>query len=239
MVENPKYQRIRLLIGSILAAFCVVYYLGLFFRQGIWYHDMFLYQTQKGVFENHSFGDEIILEIQTEDKDSELISDVTITVDMVTQQYKVILKERGSYTLVEVYENGNLSIEGKAIGTRGDYFLLDSNNQIIDKPLVIVSDGEYIREDLFPNYTGIVNLASKPKLDFRGSLAMLALVVLLSIILAVDCKFPNLAYNLHNGLWTEGGEPSDFYRITQKVSRVLLVIGIVVCAILSLLYPYL
>lgn len=69
--------------------------------------------------------------------------------------------------------------------------------------------------------------------DVRGNLTMLVYIVFALVFLILDIVFPNLFFDLKYRFAVEGGGPSDMYRSGQKFGRVLLVISIIVCIIMS------
>ena len=55
----------------------------------------------------------------------------------------------------------------------------------------------------------------------RGTPQVLLLTTLFGVLLALDVRFPRLMWNLRHGLEVSGGEPTEWYYMSQKAGRVL------------------
>lgn len=88
-------------------------------------------------------------------------------------------------------------------------------------------------QELYPAYIQLYTWAVEEKHDVRGNPNMLAVIALLAVMLGLDIAFPNLFFILDHRLDVDGGEPSDWYRMKQQFSRVIIGIAIVVCLFMS------
>lgn len=63
---------------------------------------------------------------------------------------------------------------------------------------------------------------------------MLPIIFMCFLVLFLDIKFPNLFFVINYRLMVDGREPSELYRMGQKIGRIILGITIFVCIVLSL-----
>lgn len=221
------HKKLCIIEGVILAVLLLALYLYAAFLPGVWHRDAFLYLQKDGSFTGSDLYAEYKMSIDAKENGAE----IDFSVNDITKNYKI------DYNLndmsAQISENDTVVFEGTAVSMGDSYILMDNNNEHLNMVTVIVGGVTPKTEELFPNYTRIFNLAVDNKYDVRGNLMMLFLILLFAAVLLVDIKFPNFFWILEHRMDVDGGEPSDWYRFGQGVSRVILTVGIVICIILT------
>lgn len=221
------HKKLCIIAGVILAVLLLALYLYAAFLPGVWHRDAFLYLQKDGSFTGSDLYAEYKMSIDAKENGAE----IDFSVNDITKNYKI------DYNLndmsAQISENDTVVFEGTAVSMGDSYILMDNNNEHLNMVTVIVGGVTPKTEELFPNYTRIFNLAVDNKYDVRGNLMMLFLILLFAAVLFVDIKFPNFFWILEHRMDVDGGEPSDWYRFGQGVSRVILTVGIVICIILT------
>lgn len=221
------HKKLCIIACVILAALFLTLYLYAAFLPGVWHRDAFLYRQKDGSF----IGSDLYAEYKMSIDKKENGADIDFSVNDITKKYTV--KFDLNDMSAEISENDARVFEGKTVAAGDSYILIDNNNEAINMVTVTVGGVPPKIEELFPNYTRVFSLAVADKYDVRGNLMMLFLILLFAAILFLDIKFPNFFWILEHRMDVDGGEPSDWYRFGQGISRVILAIGIVVCVVLT------
>ncbi len=224
-----KYKKQCIIVGIIITVILFIVYLWAMFIPGLWHGDAFLYKQDDGTFS----GSDIYAEYNMTVKPADYGTDIEFSVNSNTKHYQVKYDKNDLYRNVEISENGNIICKGHALGIDGDYIVIDDEPGSSDMINVRVGNEKPTEEELFPGYTKLYNWAVADKHDTRGQPYMLWLILLLGVILFLDIRFPNLFWILEHRLDVDGGEPSDWYLFGQKVGRVVLAIGILVCMVVT------
>ncbi|MBR5614115.1 MAG: hypothetical protein IKW64_02280 [Clostridia bacterium] len=219
----------RKYIGYISAVVLIVVYLRALFLPGLWHGDAFLYRQEDGSFT----GSDIYAEYNMTIKPADYGTDIEFSVNDKVNHYQVKYDKNDSSRNVEVLENQTVICKGRAIGEENNWIVFDDETGSSDMIDVRVGNEVPAEEELFPNYTILYNWAVSDKTDTRGEPYMLLLILLLGVILFLDIRFPMLFWILEHRLDVDGGEPSDWYLFGQKVGRVVLSIGVLVCMVLT------
>lgn len=222
-----KYKKQCIIIGVILGAFLLVAYLWALFLPGMWHGHAFLYRQDDGSFGGADIYADYKMTVSRYDHGAE----IDFSVNDKTNHYQ-IKYDNDLNRNVEVLENGTVIFKGKAIGNKNNYVLIDNEKGTTDT-VVRVGNVSPTLEELFPGYTRLYNWAVSDKTDTRGNPYMLLLILLFVATLFIDIKFPSFFWILEHRLEVDGGEPSDWYLFGQKIGRVIMVIGIPVCIVLT------
>ncbi len=224
-----KHKKLCIAVGIVLTVALLVIYLIAMFLPGLWHGDAFLYKQEDGYF----VGSDIYADYTMNIKSADYGTNIDFSVNDKTNHYQVKYDKDNLNRNVEVLENGTVICKGQAVGKENAWYVVDDDTGSSDMFSVRVGNEIPTEEELFPNYTKLYNWSVNEKYDTRGEPWMLFIIALLSIILFLDIKFPNLFWILEHRLEVDGGEPSDWYRFGQKVGYVLISIGILVCVILT------
>lgn len=226
-ISGHKKQCI-IALGIIAVILAVLYFRALFLP-GLWHGDTFLYKQADGSFTGSDFYGDYKMVI----KEAEFGTDIEFSVNDKTNNYQVLFEEYDFERKVEVLENGNTICKGKAMDLGGYYVVFDDETGSSDVISIRVEDEIPDEEELFPTCSRLYTWSVSDKTDIRGNLYMVFLILIFGIILFVDIKYPNLFWFFRHGIDVDGGEPSDWYRFGQIIERVILSLGILICAILT------
>lgn len=210
---------------AVLLVLCA--YLFTAFRVGVWYKDVFLYRQQDGTFSGEKDSVSYSLHVSS----GEVGKMVTFSVNGKARTYRVVENDPDTGES-SVYEGKELLFRGMAVPMDGYYLLTEKENETGDYTAVYntvrVDSGEPLG---FPD-AAFVYGAAQLETSFRGNTAFLALAFVFTVILAVDCAFPQLEYKLRYARFSDGG-PSDWYFFSQKIARVCLGVAVFVCMVLT------
>lgn len=224
-----KYKKLSIILGKVLVGVLFVLYMRTMLLPGFWHNDAFLYKQEDGTFT----GADIYAEYKMTITPADYGTDIAFSVNNKVNNYKIKYDESDMNRLVEVFENGTVICKGRAVGSENNWHVIDDETGLSDMISVRVGNEIPTEEELFPNYTRLYNWAVSDKTDTRGEPYMLFLILLFGVILFLDIKFPMLFWILEHRLEVDGGEPSDWYLFGQKVGRVIMVIGIFACMIMT------
>lgn len=229
-----EHKKLCIALGAILALALLALYLYALFLPGLWHHTSsgqtpFLYRQADGSFAGSDYYASYEMQVTPTDAGA----DVAFTVNGTTRRYRIL--QSATDTKVQIFADDKLVFQGDAHPMGDSYYMLTSEIDSAMDVLQITMGAAPNIEDLFPNYTQIYNWAFAGQQDIRGNPAMLVGIFLCAVVLILDIAFPDLFFKIEHGLDVYGGEPSDFYRTSQKVTRVLLGIAIVVFAALAFL----
>lgn len=186
-------------------------------RPGLWLRDTFLYQQKDGSFSGHDSHAAYSMTVTPTGEGAE----VRFTLDDETRVYRICADAVGwDVPDVKIYQDGQLVFMGSAQGDPGDALLWGEDDGLADKVNVVVN-GEVSRDDLWPSCTWLYNVAIGGRRQTRGTPQVLLLTALFGVLLALDVRFPRLMWNLRHGLEVSGGEPTEWYYMSQKAGRVL------------------
>ena len=224
-----KYKKQCIVTGIIAVILLIVVYLRALFLPGLWHQDAFLYRIDEKTFK----GSDMFATYNMHIKPAEYGADIEFSVNDKTKHYRIEYNDVEYESDVEIFEDGNSVFKGKTFGNADGWMLLDGDFLSADGIVVRTSNYYPTEEELFPGYTKLFNWAVTDKTDTRGEAYMLILILLGGVILFLDIKFPMLFWLLEHGLEVDGGEPSDWYLMGQKAGRVIIVIGILICMIMT------
>lgn len=234
MTVFAKHKKACIISGVILAIALFALYLYAMLLPGIQYGDAFLYKQKDGSFQGYEmYGYYTRVDYKMNIDETEDGAEILFSVNDNTREYKIVHNASDINRAVQVYENGEQVFDGEAHKMGEEYLLLDGNYDMADGIKIRVGNQVPELDELFPGYTWLYNRAVEKRHDTRGEPAMLLLILLGAFILFIDIKFPDLFWILEHRLEVDGGEPSDWYRTGQTFGRVLLVIGIIVCMVLT------
>ena len=224
-----KYKKQCIIVGIIITVILFIVYLWAMFIPGLWHGDAFLYKQDDGTFA----GSDIYAEYNMTVKPADYGTDIDFSVNGNTKHYQIKYDNSNYEKNVEIIENADTIFKGRAFRA-GDSWMLHTDNYEMPGEIKVYA-GKYVpaEEELFPGYTKLYNWAVADKHDTRGEPYMLWLILLLGIILFLDIKFPNFFWILEHRMDVDGGEPSDWYLFGQKVGRIVLAIGILVCMVMT------
>lgn len=216
-----------ILAGAVCFLVVTAVYLYAMFRPGLWYGDTFLHQQKDGSFAGSDEYANYRMNMVSTKKGTEIL----FSVDETVKQYEVI--NRSDSPAVQIYENDALVFQGDPV-SMGDYYLLLDENDSIWGGVRIIADGAvHDIEELFPDYSSLYNWSVMEKPEIWGNPAMLVVILIIAGFLLADVAFPDFFFTLNHRLAVDGGEPSDMYRTGQKISRLILGAGILVCMVLT------
>lgn len=234
MTLFERHRKACIITGITLGLALLAVYLYAMLLPGIRYGDAFLYRQKDGSFAGYEmYGYYTRVDYKMNIEKSEEGGNITFSVNDTVREYEIIHNTNELERSVQVFENDELVFDGKAHMMGSEYLLLDDNYDMADGIRVYVDNQVPDVEELFPGYTWLYNRMVEKRHNTRGEPAMLLLILLGAGILFLDIKFPDLFWILEHRLEVDGGEPSDWYRAGQAFGRVLLVIGIIVCMILT------
>ncbi len=224
-----RYKKQCIILGIVLAVVIFAVYLKAMFLPGLWHVDAFLYRQDDGSF----VGADSYAKYQMTVEPADYGTNITFSVNDKTNHYQIKYDDDDMNRYVEILENGNVICKGKALDTGNDYIVFDDESGSSNTISVRASNEIPTEDELFPGSTRLYNWSVSEKNDTRGNPYMTILILLFGIILFLDIKFPMLFWILEHRLEVDGGEPSDWYLFGQKVGRVIMVIGIFVCMIMT------
>lgn len=226
--DKRKFTYILIFIAALILFAIYLYALT---RPGIRYdRDIFLYQQADGSF----VGKDTYFNYRMELQDTENGISISFSVEDETRNYLVVLGKRNNS--VAIYENDTLIFEGEEWGDTG--ILIDKNDELAFHVSVSTNSHSNIVDLEYPNYVKLYRIATMDKLDFRGNIYCVFLILFFGAYLVIDVCFPEfffharyfLAFDLKNA------EPSDGYYVGQLIGRIVCGVSIVICAIISF-YP--
>ena len=208
-------------------------YLIFFFQKGISFDGNF-YRTEKAEssFSFEGFSGNDTFHILVEKPNSETCH-VVYTVNDELKEYKLEISDGEEVTIYSdnlVYYEGYLE---KSIFDDSVY-LKDKNGEYDSSWFIYISTNMGAPEDL--NARQLVNLYLAEEVN-RGSCGhpeLVFVVVILFIVWLLDIWFPDLFFSLKYYAAVRDPEPSEWYRITQKVGWIIVPFAAIVLLIVSL-----
>ena len=224
-----KYKKQFIIIGTAITVVLFIIYLRALFMPGLWHGDTFLYRQNDGSYQ----GSDIYADYKMDIKSAHYGNDIAFSINNETNHYQLKYNSEDPNRNVEVVENGTKIFSGKAIGNENNYILFDDETGSSDMVSVQSGNTPPAKEELFPNRSRLYNWAVKSKDETRGNPYMLFLIFIFSAILFIDIKFPNFLWILEHRLDVVGGAPSEWYLFGQKIGRVVLLVGILICVVMT------
>ena len=213
----------------ILAILLFSAYLYAMFLPGVWHGDAFLYKQSDGSF----VGSDSYADYKMVIKPANYGSDIEFSVNEKINHYQIKYDDGDINRNVEISENGNVICKGKAMKFDDTYIVFDDETGTSD--IISVRGGDEIptEEELLPRTSDLYSWAVSDKTATRGNPYMLIFIFLFGVTLFIDIKYPDFFWILKYRWSVDGGEPSESYRMGQKIGYVLMPIGIVVCMVLT------
>ena len=224
-----KYKKQSIITAIVLIAVLLAVYMRAIFLSGFWHGDTFLYRQEDDSFKGSDYYAEYNMTIEP----TGYGTDIVFSVNDKVKNYQIKYDRNDLNNHVEILENGTVICKGRALDFGNSYMVIDDETGSSDTISVRVGNEIPDEEELFPNYTRLYNWSVSEKGDTRGNPYMLIIILILGIILFMDIKFPMLFWILEHRLDVDGGDPSDWYLFGQKVGRVIMVIGIFACMIMT------
>jgi len=209
-------------------------YLYTFSRPGVWHGDTFLYRQKDGSFCGSDVFAEYEMHIMQEENFN---TKIDFRVNDTLKSYKLSYSPiaNSPYWNLEIFENGTSVFKRKTISN--DPVMLMDENEKLDIHFSVSTTSDFFEtpttEELFPTNAKLANWTFGGRHEVRGNLVMLIMIFVFALFLTLDLAFPRLFFLLEHGLDVTGGEPSDYFLFGQKIGRILLAIGILVCIVLS------
>lgn len=218
-----KHRKSFIICGAIIAAAVFAFYLYALFRPGYWYLDVFLYKEKAPfegmeVYSGHDAVNKAEYEL-TIAKDG-MKTYMAFTVNEEERSYEIISDNTEDYyPNVTIFENGEQIFKG----THRGFGLLTEDDEYFEKSVEIIPSYAYplSEEELFPPYNWLYDVSQSIKTEIRGEPYWLILIVMLIGLVALDMAHPDFFWCFNNWLDVKGGEPSEFYRFTQKALWIL------------------
>ena len=163
-MKHENYRR-YFILAIILVLILGIAYFALFFAQGFWHNNVFLYKTGEGTFKSVTG---CVLKIQNSDTKT----DLTFTADSASKHYEVI---HGS--LIEILEDGKSVYSGGVIFATDRYYLKD------DAGNLILSETGTGSDTAFPSRTELLNWALWETPAIHGNPAFLIYLGISAILL--------------------------------------------------------
>ena len=223
-----KHKKICLVAAGIFSFILISFYLYAVFQPGYWYFDAFLCKQKDGSFAGSDSYGSYQMEIKRADDSATII----FSVDDLTKEYLITGTATGEN--VYIYEDEDLVFHGYSLKIDGSqYMLMGYDNYDTNNIISFASNIKPAPEELLPSYSFLYACAKSDTTDTHGEPTALILICIFIAVLVLDIKFPDLFFTLRYRHYVVGGEPSDWYRDSQKVGRVILVVAIFVFVILT------
>ncbi len=222
---SSNKNKIFFSLGICAFAVLLVFYIYALTRPGVWHGKTFLYLQDNASYVGNGAYFDYNMTID-EQPDG---TDISFSVDDLTRKYFIQSENDGRS--VTIYEDDELVFEG----FYQSGFLMNEND--IDIQIHATTSNIIImpkKEDYFPTRTHLYEWAVMDKPEMRGNFVYVFCIVFIALFLAIDFRFPDFFFQLKHFLTVEGGSPTDFYRTTQWIGRIVLVILATVCVFLSL-----
>lgn len=185
-------------------------YLCVFFAEGIWYGNTFLYQKSEGLFTGTDLQNKYVLQMAPTHTGMAF----SFTVNKKTEQYQIV--HNPEPPRLQVYRDNTVVFEGTA--SHGDQWHLTPSGSSAFIDLGI--DGVvYKDKNAFPTYTQLLNWSFLEKISIRGNVTVLYIIIPLVIVFFLLTCFPTALYTLFRRLPEYIPEEKQFYHALQKKVR--------------------
>ena len=227
-----KHKKVCLITAGVLVFLLIGLYLSALYEPGYWYMDAFLTRQEDGSFAASDAYGSYRLKVDRADDSAT----VTFSVNDLTKEYLITGTSTGED--VHIYEGGSLVFHGRKVRMNSsEYTLMGYDGYETGSIHIFASNIKPDPEEFLPSYSWLYSQAASDEPETRGEPAMLLLILFLGIVLALDVTFPDLFFTLKYRHYVDGGEPSDWYRSSQKIGRGIIVVAILLCIFRSL-YPF-
>ena len=227
-----KHKKVCLITAGVLVFLLIGLYLSALYEPGYWYMDAFLTRQEDGSFAASDAYGSYRLKVDRADDSAT----VTFSVNDLTKEYLITGTVTGED--VHIYESDTLVFHGRKVRMNSSqYMLMGYDGYDTDSIRIFASNIKPDPEELLPSYSWLYSRASSDEAETRGEPGMLLLIIFLGIFLTLDITFPDLFFTLNYRHYVTGGEPSDWYRTSQKIGRGIIAIAILLCIVRSL-YPF-
>ena len=224
--ENNMKKKLYYILGASATLILLAIYLFALTRRGVWHGDTFLYLQKDETYAGEGLYYDYHMSI-TEKEDG---TDILFSVDDMAHSYFVQAPDRWN---ILIYEDEELIFDGSY-----QYGFMMSDDEELDIQIVAHTSSTLLevpkKEELFPSKADLYEWATMVKPGVRGNFGYVICLALALIVLAVDVCFPDFFFHLRHFLHVEGGTPTDFYRISQWIGRVIMIIMAIVCIFKSL-----
>lgn len=194
----------------------------------MWHDDTFLYRQADGSFAGNDYYFDYAM-TRTAAEDGTAIS---FSVDNETRNYRIVLTDNGHGNDVKIYEDGVPVFDGSYDGWG---FLLDKDG-LPDYGISVTFSNEIPKaENSFPSHLTLYGWAETEETEIHGTTFFIIPILLLAAYILIDIRHPEFFFRLRYAFaWDlQHAEPSDWYYTGQRIGRVLCVVGIVVCMIMT------
>lgn len=228
-------RRKKILTIAAVTALVILFFIYLYAvsRPGVWHGDAFLYRQKDGSWR----GSDAFANYEMQITYGFECTQIRFAVNDTVNDYNVFhtpIHNTPQWD-IEITENGASVFKGKTVST-SPVMLLDENENL-DIHFSVSTTSDFFEvpttEELFPTYSKLTAWSFGESYSVRGNLVMLIMIFIFALFLGLDLAFPLLFFSLKHGLDVTGGEPSYYFLTQQKIGRVILVIAIVVCVILT------
>ena len=230
-----SHKKSILIAATVCSTLLTAIYLVTLFWPGYWYDGAFLSKQANGSFAGSNDFSTYQMQISRTNNNA----DIVFTANGLTKEYQI--SGTNDPQNIYIYENGNRIFHGQALSS-GDKYMLIGDNGSLDIQIGVFA-GSYgstqtapPAEELFPSATWLYNCATNVASDHRGEPLLLVFVLICILALVIDIRYPDFFFTLRYRHYVDGGEPSEWYRDSQKFGRVILAIVTAFCIIRSL-YP--
>ena len=216
----------KIAIGIAVILIFIGYFYAMF-QRGVWHRDAFLYRQDDGTYRGSDQYAEYVMEIIPGEEETQII----FQVNGGKYIYRIAEDAKGQ---IQIYDNDRLVFQGRSTMMGDTVVLISEDDGMLPEMASVVIQGQLpALEDLLPGNSTLYSWATMHRPEPRGNFAMVVCIVIGMLVLLLDINFPNLFWILEHRLSVDGGEPSDWYRTTQKFGRVIVVCSILVFMIMS------
>lgn len=230
--ERTRFQKVILLILTVMIAFFGVLNVVSAFRKGVVFEETLLRCTESGesrVYSGKAHGEEIEITVTHV---SDTLTEVVYVIgdrirDVCTLETGLpeIRTEHGSMVKqLCITRNDRILFEGGRDPDQ-EFGWYDKDGQWDPTIMMAVSSVVYSGQDHWDRYEttagSVIAFANGPELVHRGSIGLYLLMAALTLLLMLDVAYPRVLFHLQHFLDVRDPEPSDFYLGMQKVAWVI------------------
>lgn len=224
MYNKKTFTNVKKTVILLLIIISVFLYIRAFFMSGIWLNDTFLYEKD-GIFSGADNYAEYTVKIARNKNGAKI--DFYLNDELYCYEVK-----SSDFPYTEIYENGIKIFGGKVLDINGTYILTDDENDKSHDCKIVIGGTEPKKEDLLPSCVKLYSL-SRGETEKRGNPIPAVGIIIAAVFLFLDIKFPMLFFYTRHSLDVYGGEPSDWYLLKQQISRIIFIVIIIICAVLT------
>lgn len=222
-----KNKKVFILTICFLGIF--IAYLYILFLPGYHHWDGFLFEQKDGSFAGKGYYASYSVNVER----SANSATITFMVDDLVHEYLITGTDTGLD--VYIYEDSKAVFHGQAISSEdSSYWLMGDEDYMNNDILVLMQNQDPSPEELFPSKNWLYNVAASNHKDTFGTPAYLIAIIILTIYLILDIKYPKLFFYLQHSLAVSGGEPSEWYYTSQLIGRGIVIVIILIFILISL-----